>query len=129
MPWLIHTAFRAKTSAPGEQALDAKVAQYDVYPNPSVVQRAAFPYFVVVQSDQLAHYNTRVAMPLARLNATPASTPRRLGLTVEVAGEALVLAAHLVAAVPQGMLRAPVASLRSEAHLIIDALDAVVSGV
>jgi toxin CcdB len=105
------------------------LAQYDVYPNPTAEQRGAFPYFVVVQSDQLGHYSTRLAMPLARMPGTPAPAPRRLGLTVEVAGERLVLAAHLVAPLPLAWLREPVASLRGESHRIVDALDAVISGV
>jgi toxin CcdB len=105
------------------------VAQYDVYPNPTPAQRAAFPYYVVLQSDQLAHYSTRMVMPLARLVVASPQAPRRLGPTVEVAGERLVLAAHLLAALPQGVLREPVASLRAESARIVDALDAVISGV
>ncbi len=105
------------------------MAQYDVYPNPTTAHRAAFPYYVVVQSDQLTHYSTRLVMPLARPVNRPSTEPRRLGLTVEVAGETLLLAAHLLAALPQGLLRAPVGNLRADSHRIVDALDAVVSGV
>jgi toxin CcdB len=105
------------------------VAQYDVYPNPTAAQRGAFPYYVVVQSDQLAHYSTRLVMPLARPSTVPGNPPRRLGLTVDVAGERLLLAAHLLSALPQAVLREPVSSLRADAHRIVDAMDAVVSGV
>jgi len=46
-----------------------------------------------------------------------------------LAGETLLLAAHLLAALPQRLLRAPVGNLRADSHRIGDALVAVVSGV
>lgn len=105
------------------------MAQFDVFDNPSAAQRAGFPYVVVLQSDHLSHYNTRFVMPLARLEQPPKSTPRQLASTVTVAGEGLHLAAHLCAPLPTALLRKPVATLRHEAHILSDALDAVMSGV
>ena len=105
------------------------MAQYDVYENPSATQREAFPYFVVLQSDQLREYSTRLAMPLSRAAALASATPRRLAQTVTVRGERLHLAPHLTAALPRGMLMRPVDSLRDAAATLIDALDAVISGV
>jgi toxin CcdB len=105
------------------------VAQFDAYDNPTVAQREGFPYLVVLQSDQLDQVSTRFVMPLARAKAPAGSMPRRLAGVVEVLGEPLHLAAHLCATVPSRVLKKPVASLRSQAPTIIDALDAVVSGV
>ncbi len=105
------------------------MAQFDAYENPSVAQREAFPYFVVLQSDQLDHFSTRLAMPLTRAPSPAAHTPKRLAQAVTVRGERLYLAPHLVAALPRNLLRRPVASLRGEAAALVDALDAVISGV
>ena len=105
------------------------VAQYDVHANPNAQQRQAFPYLVELQSDQLGHYSTRLMMPLARLPSVPADLPRRLTETVEVDGERFYLAAHLCAPFPAPLLRRPVASLRHQAAVFVDALDAIVSGV
>ena len=105
------------------------VAQYDVYPNPTPAQREAFPYFVVLQSDQLAQFSTRLVMPLARAAVPLGALPRRLSQAVEVGGERLLLAPQLCAALPERLLRKPVASLRTQAAALVDALDAVVSGV
>jgi toxin CcdB len=105
------------------------MAQYDAYPNPTAAQREAFPYFVVLQSDQLSQFSTRLAMPLARSSLPPAALPRRLSQTVDVGGERLFLAPQLCAALPARLLRKPVASLKSVAAVFADALDAVVSGV
>ncbi len=105
------------------------MAQFDAYENPSPAQREAFPYLVVLQSDQLDHFSTRFVMPLARSTMPQSALPRRLTQTVEVRGERLHLAAHLCAAVHGRVLRQPVASLRAAAGAFNDALDAVVSGV
>ncbi|MDP1899111.1 MAG: CcdB family protein [Rubrivivax sp.] len=105
------------------------MAQYDAYPNPTLAQREAFPYFVVLQSDQLAQFSTRLVMPLARSALPPDALPRRLSQSVQVRGERLFLAPQLCAALPERLLRKPVASLRDSAMAFVDALDAVVSGV
>lgn len=105
------------------------MAQFDVYENPNLSQRAGYPYLVVLQSDQLDHYSTRLVMPLARMANTPSMLPRRLTQRVIIGDEALHLAAHLAAPLPERLLRRPVMSLRSQADAFRDALDAVVSGV
>ena len=105
------------------------MAQYDVYENPSVTQRDAFPYFVVLQSDQLREYSTRLVMPLSRAPAFASAAPRRLAQTVTVLGERLHMAPHLTAALPGSLLLRPVASLRDATATLVDALDAVISGV
>lgn len=105
------------------------MAQFDLYANPSAVQREAFPYVVVLQSDHLDHYSTRLVMPLARLKRIPETLPRRLALTVNVDGETLHLASHLCAPLPARLLKEPLRSLRDQAPSLLDALDAVISGV
>ena len=47
----------------------------------------------------------------------------------DVAGETLRLKAHEAGVVTARALRQPVASLRQESHRIVDALDAVISGL
>jgi toxin CcdB len=105
------------------------MAQYDVYENPNIAQRSAFPFIVVLQSDQLDYQSTRFVMPLARLPHPPLRTPKRLARTVEVEGEKLFLSPHLCGAIPARLLRSPVVDLRRDASVLSDALDAVVSGV
>lgn len=104
-------------------------AQFDVFENPNPAQRQGFPYLVVMQNNQLAQYSTRFVMPLARLVTTPKNLPHRLAQVVRVDGEALHPAAHLSASLPKKLLTRPVGSLRAEADVLRDALDAVVSGV
>lgn len=105
------------------------MAQYDVYANPTAAAREGFPYLVDLQSAQLNRLPTRLVMPLQRLPRPPEGLPRRLVQTVKVQGESLYLAAHQCAAVPATLLRRRVASVASQVATVIDALDAVVSGV
>lgn len=105
------------------------MAQFDVFENPNVAQRAGFPYVIVLQSDQLDHLNTRLVMPLARLEPPPVNAPRRLGQSVAICGESVYLAAQLCAALPARVLRKPIASMSHDAAVFADALDAVISGV
>ena len=105
------------------------MAQYDVYPNPASASGAGFPFLVDLQSAQLSSLPTRLVMPLQRLPRAPDGLPHRLVQTVEVRGESLYLAAHQCAAVPAAVLRKPVASVAGQLTTVIDALDAVVSGV
>jgi toxin CcdB len=105
------------------------VAQFDAFDNPNAAQRRAFPYFVVMQNDELDHFDTCLTMPLTRIPAPGVKPPRRLAQMVKVQGEALYLAPHLLAALPKAALKRPVTSLRADAALFVDALDAVISGV
>lgn len=105
------------------------MSQFDVYANPNVTQRGAYPYLVVMQSDQLSHHNTRLMMPLARLPRPPAESPRRLSQPVIVDSETLYPAAHLCAALPVRFLRHPVLSLAPQSAVLREALDAVISGL
>jgi len=103
--------------------------QFDVFENPTVVQREGFPFLVVLQSDHFDQFTTRFVMPLARGKLFTRALPRRLSQTVQVKGEALYPAAHLCGTLPARVLKKPVSSLRAEARVLMDALDAVVSGV
>ncbi|CAN5720174.1 hypothetical protein BH11PSE8_BH11PSE8_35910 [soil metagenome] len=107
----------------------AAVEQFDVFENPSRAQREGFPYLVVMQSDQLDHYSIRFVMPLARLSIVPPVLPRRLTQTVRIVGEALHPAAHLSAPLPMHAFGPKIGSLKAQADVLRDALDAVVSGV
>ena len=105
------------------------MAQFDVYANPSARQRPAVPYLVVMQSDLLDHLPTRLVMPLVseRFNATV--LPSRLSPSFRVAGETLYLWPQQAASIPARALVKPVESLKADPSRLIDALDAVISGI
>lgn len=105
------------------------MAQWDVYRNPSPRSSDRLPFLVVVQSDLLDALPTRLVMPLARSEVPTAGLPERLAPSFVVEGERLVLKAHEVGSVLARDLRRPVRSLRAESHRLVDALDAVISGI
>jgi toxin CcdB len=105
------------------------MAQYDVYKNPSSVQREAYPYMVDIQNDIFGNYVTRLVMPLQRFKTIPSSLPGRLRTPLVIDGEALYLAPHLCAAFHVRTLGKTIVQVTRQQALIVDALDAVVSGV
>lgn len=105
------------------------MAQWDVYPNPSPSSRGELPYFVDLQSDLLSALETRFVAPLARNRLPMQGLPRGLCPVFLIDGDELALIAHEAGPVNARQLKHPVASLRSEAHTITSALDAVISGI
>jgi toxin CcdB len=105
------------------------MAQWDVYPNPNPRARGDLPFLVDIQSDLLSSLHTRLMVPCAPASLAPPGLPRRMSPELEVAGQRVLLVPQEAGAVDVSALPRAVASLRSEAHRIVDALDAVVSGV
>ena len=105
------------------------MAQWDVYANLSAASRDEVPYFVDVQSDLLRGLSTRLIVPLVRPQRRLPGLPPRMSPQFTVGGDAVLLAPQEAGAVDERRLRRPLASLRAESHRIVDALDAVISGV
>jgi toxin CcdB len=105
------------------------MAQWDVYANPNPGSRVDVPYLVDVQSDLLHDVPTRLVIPLAPPRRRLSGLPQRMSPVFQLQGQQLLLLPQEAGPVAARALRKPVASLRSDAHRIIDALDAVVSGV
>ncbi|MDI9334032.1 MAG: CcdB family protein [Cytophagales bacterium] len=127
--WCKSMAYLGMSTAFGKSSHFFNMAQYDVYKNPSSAQREAYPYMVDIQNDMFGSYVTRLTMPLQRFKAKPASLPHRLRTPLVIHGEALYLAPHLCAAFPVRALGKTVARVADQQAVIVDAFDAVVSGV
>lgn len=105
------------------------MAQWDVYLNPSPRQRSEVPYLVVLQSDLLDVLATRLVAPLVRPLAGRASLPQPLSPCFDVQGEPVLLLPQEAGPIAARMLKDVVGSLRPQSHRIVDALDAVISGL
>ena len=105
------------------------MAQWDVYPNPGVRQRDEIPFLVDLQSDLLSSLSTRLVAPLARTRQGAAGLPRNLCPAFTIDGVDVVLLAHEAGSIEARMLKACVASLRTQSHVIVGALDAVIAGI
>ena len=105
------------------------MAQWDVYPNPSSRSRDRLPYVVDIQSNLLDPLPTRMVMPLSRSSVARGDLPPRLAPEFTIRGETLLLKAHEASHLLSRDLRRPVTSLRDQAHRLVDAFDAVISGI
>jgi toxin CcdB len=104
------------------------VAQFDVYLNPSESAGKGIPFVVVLQSDLLDALATRLVMPLATLEFAD-KVPEKLCPLVTVSGQKLRALAHYAAPLPARSLRQMVGNLSPQSHLLIAAMDVVMSGV
>lgn len=101
--------------------------QYDVYPNPDPVSAEAHPYLIDLQSDQIAHLNTRIVAPLVEPRHMPLF--EALVPVVTVSGTKYVIDVVNMSVVRTHILVAPVANLERESCRISRALDMVFYGI
>jgi len=104
------------------------MARFDVYANPGK-HAATTPFLLDVQSDLLDGLDTRVVIPLRKLQTFPkVKLSNRLTPVLTVQGEDLLLETPKMGAVPQRILKTPVASLTGEQAQITAALDFLFQG-
>ena len=102
--------------------------QLDVFPNPLVRARRAFPYVVVLQADIAALGQERIIAFLApRAQLGPIAG--RLMPVVEVDERPFVLLMPSITNVPAAELRGPVANLGAYRDRIVDAIDWTFLGI
>lgn len=97
------------------------MARYDVYPG-----APGRGLLLDCQADVLDHLASRVVVPLmptAKVEPVP-----RLNPLLTVNGQTLVMATHLIFAIPLERLQRPVANLEAEHYTIMDALDMLTTG-
>ena len=96
--------------------------QLDVFPNPLVRTRRAFPYVVVLQADIAALGSDRIVAFLAT-KAQFGPTSSRLMPVVQIAGRDFILLMPSITNVPVTELRGPVGKLDAFRDRIVDAID------
>ena len=102
--------------------------QLEVFPNPLVRARGAYPYVVVLQADIAALGRERiVAFLAAREQIGPVGG--RLMPVVEIGGREFVLLMPSLANVPVTELRGSVGDLKAFRDRIVDAIDWTFLGI
>lgn len=101
--------------------------QFDVFRNPSTRTRAARPFFIVLQSDQISLFDTRIVAPLVA--PMKIAWFERLMPEVTIAKKRYVIFTPELGPMPIHALQPPVANLESERYRIISALDLVFTGI
>ena len=104
------------------------MARFDVYANPGN-HATTTPYLLDVQSDLLDALGTRMVIPLRSLKTFPTvKLSNRLTPIFKIKGEEFLLETPKMGAVPQRVLKTPVASLAKEQGQITAALDFLFQG-
>lgn len=104
------------------------MARFDVYANPGS-HAGTTPYLLDVQSDLLDGLDSRMVIPLRRLQAFPnVRLSMHLTPIVSIQGEDFMLETPKMGAVPQRVLKAPVASLSPLQDQITSAVDFLFQG-
>ena len=98
------------------------MARYEVFSGP-----VEGSYLLDVQTDLIEHFTTRVVVPLLPVGTAPPPV-RRLHPIFEVGGQKLVMATHLMAAVPAADLKESRSNLARHHDDIVAALDMLFQG-
>ena len=105
------------------------MAQFDVFHNPSSTTRSVYPYIVDIQSPVISDIETRIVVPLGKLQHFKNEGMKGLTPEVEYDGEKLLLLIPQIASIPSKTLKNPIGSLSHFRDEIIAALDFAVTGV
>lgn len=104
------------------------MARFDVYANPGRHANTT-PYLLDVQSDLLDGLGSRMVIPLRSLKHFPkVKLSNRLTPVLRIEGDDYLLETPKMGAVPQRVLKSPVASLAEEQSQIIAAVDFLFQG-
>jgi hypothetical protein len=101
------------------------MAQFDVQRNPEPTTRDRVPYVV----DLLADLPTQLVAPQRVRDDTMKSAPRRLCPSFDVQGVEAVMYPHEMAGIPAKLQGRPATNLRASSAVLVDAVDAVLSGL
>jgi toxin CcdB len=102
------------------------MAQFDVHRNVGK-HSDSIPYVVVVQSSLFDEYSRRVVVPLVKASAVGEIANPRFNPTFKIGRTPVVLHPLEIVSVAEDKLGKPVASLAAEGHLIVGALDELLS--
>jgi toxin CcdB len=105
------------------------MAQSDVYVNPSSSTGKFYPYVVDIQSTHVSQLATRIVLPIGYASVFDPDIMERLVPEIIYNGEALLILAPQISALPAKLLKNPVGSIAHLREQVIDALDFAIAGV
>ncbi len=105
------------------------MSQFDVYVNPSLSTRKAFPFIVDIQNSLISEIATRIVIPLGKMSYFNNEQMKRLTPVIEYENEKLLLLTPQIASMPTKRLKNPVGSLSHFRDEIIAALDFAITGI
>lgn len=98
------------------------MSRFSVYPNPS-----GHGYLIDVQADLMAHFNTRVVVPLLPLDMAPKAA-KTLNPLFDIDGKLYLMATQYIAAVPVSQLKNTAFNASNRHDEIVAAIDLLLQG-
>ncbi|MCB1890342.1 MAG: CcdB family protein [Rhodocyclaceae bacterium] len=98
------------------------MSRFNVYPNPS-----GHGYLIDIQADLMAHFNTRVVVPLLPLEMAPKAA-KMLNPLFDIDGKLHVMATQFMAAVPVSELKSATFNASNRQNEIVAAIDLLHQG-
>jgi toxin CcdB len=103
------------------------MAQFDVYKNPNKETNQPIPYLLDLQTELLDNLDTRVVAPLVMAD-TIGKPIDHLNPRFEIKNDIVFMSTAELAGIPLSALGEHVASLKDQRHVIIAALDFLITG-
>lgn len=103
------------------------MARFDVYANPDAAEKKRIPYFLDIQSDHIQGLQTRVVVPLWKVEFMNLQA-QNLHPSFIVNGQQVVMDTPALGATPTQFFSRAVANLGAQQLIIQDAVDALFGG-
>lgn len=103
--------------------------QFDVYINPSLSTRDAFPYIIDIQNAIISDIATRIVIPLGKISYFKNEQINGLTPVIEYENEKLLLLTAQISSIPTKKLKKHVGSLSHFRDEIIASLDFAITGI
>jgi toxin CcdB len=103
--------------------------RFDVVRNGDLASQRQMPYLLVVQSDLLADFPTRVVVPLIRQKGAGSAPVSLLNPQFDIEGETLVMFTQQIAGLPKRYLGKFICNLGAQRDTIVRALDFLFDGI
>ena len=113
----------------GSYDLPSAMTQYHAHRNKDAASQKAYPLVLEVQSRLLQDMATRVVLPMRKLASYGAKPISRLNPILQVDGIDYIVFAQQISVMPAQSIGASVADFSSQQHVIVAAVDCVLSGL
>ena len=105
------------------------MTQYHAHRNKDAASQKSYPLVLEVQSRLLKDLATRVVLPMRKLASYGAKPISRLNPILQIDGVEYIVFAQQISVMPAQSIGASVADFSSQQHVIVAAVDCVLSGL
>ena len=113
----------------GSYSLVSVMTQYHAHRNKDAASQKTNPLVLEVQSLLLQDLATRVVLPMRTLTSYVAKPISRLNPVLQIEGVDYIVLAQQISVMPAQSIGASVADFSSQQHIIVAAIDCVLSGL